>query len=55
MVLPKSQSIKKIQQEFKDSNYMVPTAKKLVAEKESLSSPYIKPEGLPPAPANLIF
>jgi hypothetical protein len=32
-------SIRKIQQEFKASNYMVWTSKKLVAEKGILSSP----------------
>jgi hypothetical protein len=33
MVLPKSWSVRKIQQEFSVSNYMVQTAEKLVAEK----------------------
>jgi hypothetical protein len=35
----KSWSIRNIQQEFRGSNYMVQTATKLVAEKESLSNP----------------
>lgn len=38
-IIPKSWSIMKIQQQFKASNYMVPTAKKLVAEKGILSNP----------------
>lgn len=37
--VPKSWSIMKIQQQFKASNYMVQTAKKLVAEKGILVSP----------------
>jgi hypothetical protein len=43
MVLPKSWSIRKIQQAFKTSNYMAQTSKKLMAEKGILSSPNIKP------------
>jgi CTP-dependent riboflavin kinase len=42
-VLPKYWSIRKIQQEFKVSNYMVQTSTKLVAEKGILSSPNVKP------------
>jgi hypothetical protein len=43
MVPPNSWSIRKIQQEFKVSSYMVWTAKKLVAEKIIFSSPNLKP------------
>jgi hypothetical protein len=42
-ILPKNSSIWKIQQQFKASNYMAQTAKKLVAEKRILSSPNVKP------------
>jgi hypothetical protein len=41
-ILANSWSIIKIQQQFKASNYMVQTAKKLVAEKGILSSPNVK-------------
>jgi hypothetical protein len=43
IVLPKSLSIRKIQQEFKDLDYMVRTTRKLVTEKGILSSPDVKP------------
>jgi hypothetical protein len=51
MVLPKSWSIRKIQQEFKTSNYMVRTSKKLMAEKGILSSPNVKRGKVLPPPA----
>jgi hypothetical protein len=41
-VLPKNWSIRKIQQEFKASNYMVWTSNKLLAEKGILSSHNVK-------------
>jgi hypothetical protein len=54
-VLPKSWLIRKIQQEFKASNYMVQTAKKLVAEIGILSSPNLKPgKVLPPTTAEMV-
>jgi hypothetical protein len=51
MVLPKRWSIWKIQQEFKASNYMVQTFKKLVAVKGILSSPGNE---LPPVTAEMV-
>jgi hypothetical protein len=54
-VFPKSWSIRKIQLEFKASNYMVQTSKKLVAEKGLLSCPNVKPgRVLPPATAEMV-
>jgi hypothetical protein len=47
-ILPKSWSLRKIQQHFKASNYVVQTAKKLVAEKGILSSPNVKPDKVLP-------
>ena len=41
-VLPKSWSIRKVQDEFRASNYMVRTAKQLVKQKGILSSPNLK-------------
>jgi hypothetical protein len=51
---PKSWSVKKIHQEFKVSNYVVWTSKKLVAEEGILSSPNVKPgKVLPTATAEM--
>jgi hypothetical protein len=56
MVLPKSWSIRRIRQEFKASNYIVWTSRKLVAEKGILSSPNLKPgEVLSPETAEIIL
>jgi hypothetical protein len=54
-VLPKSWSISKIQKEFKASNNMAWTSKKLLVEKGILSSPNVKPgKVLPPATAEMV-
>jgi GH43 family beta-xylosidase len=54
-VFPKSWSIRKTEQEFKASNYMVWTSKKLVADKGILPSPNVKPGNvLPPATAKMV-
>jgi hypothetical protein len=55
-VLPKSWSIRKIQHDFKVSNYMVLTSMKLVAEKGILWSSNAEPgKVLPPATAEIIL
>jgi hypothetical protein len=54
-VPPNSWSIRKIQQEFKVSSYMVSTAKKFVAEKIIFSSPNLKPgKALPLVTAEMV-
>jgi hypothetical protein len=54
-VLPLSLPIRNIQQEFKASNYIVRTSRKLVAGKGILPSPNIKPgKVLPSASAEMV-
>ena len=48
-VLPKSWTIRKVQEEFGASNYMVRKAKELVKEKGILSTPNPKPGHTLPA------
>lgn len=53
--LPKSWTVKKIEQEFQATNFMVRTAKKLVREKGIMSSPNPKPgKSLDDHTANLV-
>jgi hypothetical protein len=55
IAFPNSWLIRKTQQEFKASNYMVSTSKKLVVEKGILSGPNVKPgKVLPPATAEMV-